>query len=134
RRWTAACSAAPPILWRLRPNTTSTRADDMPHLARARRTPDQITTGRAKATGPDGPRAKTAGSDPAAREIPKRPPSQFTGFLVHDVLADDRVVLAELEPLLAVVLVLLREIAVVAGLALQLDDEARFLPLRHGSN
>ena len=39
--------------------------------------------------------------------------------------------LAQLNPFLAVIPVLLREIAVVARLALELDDRASFLPLRH---
>src|SRR5437763_4420755 len=50
----------------------------------------------------------------------------LAGFLVHDVLADDRVVLPQGDPLLGVVPVLLGEVAVAAGLALEFDGRAGF--------
>src|SRR5262245_6324160 len=55
----------------------------------------------------------------------------LAGFLVDDVLAHDRVILAELDALLGVVLVLLGEVAVIAGFALELDNLASFFRLGH---
>jgi hypothetical protein len=50
------------------------------------------------------------------------------------MLSDNRIVLPELQPFLAVVPVLLSEITVIAGFALELDNRASFLPLGHDNN
>src|SRR4051794_16173601 len=73
----------------------------------------------------------TGGRAPCRATSGRGPPLHLAGFLVHDVLADDRVVLAQLDALLGVVAVLLGEVAVVAGLALELDGRAGFLRLGH---
>jgi hypothetical protein len=55
-------------------------------------------------------------------------------FLVHHMLAHNRIVPPQLKPFLAVITVFLREITVIAGFALELDDRARFLSLGHVHN
>ena len=48
--------------------------------------------------------------------------SDFAGFLVHDVFTNDRVVFPKLDTFFTVIPIFLGEIAVIACLALELDD------------
>src|SRR4051794_681125 len=147
-RFTASASSATTILWRVRPITTSTRSDDITAPFGGNKSPNskrQISNTKIHATPAGGERLsrkrRTRTVQPGfdlllclgcvVRDLSFPEGSHLAGFLVHDVPADDRVVLAERDALLGVVAVLLREVAVVARLALELDGAAGFLRLRH---
>src|SRR5262245_41574301 len=105
-RLIASWSSATTILWRVRPVPTSTRSEDIvPPRSRNARFRTRLPAPPKKKQGPSAP------VDPSVRGtgIPAGAIGlHLAGFLVDDVLADDRVVLPQLEPFLAIVLVLLR--------------------------
>ncbi len=74
---------------------------------------DKINTAHAKETG---------GNSPLRVKRNKTQALYLAGFLVHNVLPDDRIELAQLQPFFTVVPVFLGEIAVIAGFALEFND------------